>query len=43
MIRAIRTVKVSNWEPFFESRINEIRHLELRYLKRRKYLDAMCV
>jgi ATP-binding cassette subfamily C (CFTR/MRP) protein 10 len=43
IIRSIRTVKVSNWEPYFEGRINEIRHEELKYLKWRKYLDAICV
>ncbi|KAI6186898.1 hypothetical protein M3Y98_00183300 [Aphelenchoides besseyi] len=43
VIRSIRTVKVSNWEAYFEARINEIRKQELKYLKWRKYLDAICV
>ncbi|KAI6236711.1 hypothetical protein M3Y95_00187400 [Aphelenchoides besseyi] len=43
VIRSIRTVKVSNWEAYFETRINEIRKQELKYLKWRKYLDAICV
>uniref|UniRef100_A0A915DCR7 ABC-type xenobiotic transporter n=1 Tax=Ditylenchus dipsaci TaxID=166011 RepID=A0A915DCR7_9BILA len=42
-MRAIRVVKLSNWEPFFEQKINAIRAKELKYLKARKYLDAVCV
>jgi ATP-binding cassette subfamily C (CFTR/MRP) protein 10 len=42
-MRAIRTVKMSNWERFFENRIEHIRSKELKYLSRRKYLDAICV
>lgn len=42
-MRAIRTVKLSNWEAYFEQRIDNIRKKELKYLKARKYLDAVCV
>uniref|UniRef100_A0A914ZA75 ABC-type xenobiotic transporter n=1 Tax=Panagrolaimus superbus TaxID=310955 RepID=A0A914ZA75_9BILA len=42
-MRAIRTVKLSNWERYFENRIEHIRSKELKYLSRRKYLDAVCV
>ena len=42
-MRAIRTVKLSNWERYFEKRIEHIRSKELKYLSRRKYLDAVCV
>ncbi|CAD5224372.1 unnamed protein product [Bursaphelenchus okinawaensis] len=43
VLRAMRIVKLSNWEPFFEEKINKIRKEELRCLKYRKYLDAVCV
>ncbi|KAJ1360543.1 Multidrug resistance-associated protein 7 [Parelaphostrongylus tenuis] len=39
----IRAVKSSAWEGFFEEKINKLRAEELRYLKIRKYLDAVCV
>ncbi|KAI1722771.1 ABC transporter transmembrane region domain-containing protein [Ditylenchus destructor] len=42
-MRSIRVVKLNNWEPYFEKRINTIRQKELKYLKARKYLDAICV
>lgn len=42
-MRAIRVVKLNNWETFFETKINEIRSKELKYLRLRKYLDAICV
>lgn len=42
-MRAIRTVKLSNWEQYFEGRIDKMRSKELKYLSRRKYLDAICV
>uniref|UniRef100_A0AC34QIF0 Uncharacterized protein n=1 Tax=Panagrolaimus sp. JU765 TaxID=591449 RepID=A0AC34QIF0_9BILA len=41
-MRAIRTVKLSNWEKYFEERIDKMRQKELKYLKGRKYLDAIC-
>ncbi|CAD5232242.1 unnamed protein product [Bursaphelenchus xylophilus] len=43
VLRAMRIVKLSNWEPFFEKKIDQIRQNELRCLKYRKYLDAVCV
>lgn len=42
-MREIRVIKMNNWESFFELKINEIRLKELRYLRFRKYLDAVCV
>lgn len=42
-MRAIRTVKLSNWEKYFEKRIEKMRSKELKYLAGRKYLDAICV
>lgn len=42
-MRSIRVVKLNNWEPYFEKRISNIRQKELKYLKARKYLDAICV
>uniref|UniRef100_A0A0M3HS88 ABC-type xenobiotic transporter n=1 Tax=Ascaris lumbricoides TaxID=6252 RepID=A0A0M3HS88_ASCLU len=42
-VRAIRTVKLSNWERNLERRITALRENELHYLKGRKYLDAVCV
>lgn len=43
MIRSIRVLKLNNWEPFFEAKIKQIRLKELKYLRVRKYLDAICV
>ncbi|KHJ77209.1 ABC transporter transmembrane region, partial [Oesophagostomum dentatum] len=42
-MEGIRAVKASAWEPFFEKKISELREKELKYLKARKYLDAVCV
>ncbi|EYB92432.1 hypothetical protein Y032_0194g1443 [Ancylostoma ceylanicum] len=42
-MEGIRAVKASAWEPFFEKKISELREDELKYLKARKYLDAVCV
>lgn len=42
-IRCIRVLKLNNWEPFFEAKIKKIRTKELKYLRARKYLDAICV
>ncbi|XP_026315550.1 multidrug resistance-associated protein 7 [Hyposmocoma kahamanoa] len=43
MLKGIRTVKVHVWEDYFINKISEARGLELRYLRGRKYLDAICV
>ena len=39
----IRVVKFYAWEKHFETKIHELRDAELKSLKGRKYLDAMCV
>lgn len=38
-----KQIKTNAWEPIFISKIRELRHVELKYLSKRKYLDAMCV
>ncbi|XP_072938675.1 ATP-binding cassette sub-family C member 10 [Epargyreus clarus] len=43
MIQGIRTIKVHVWEDYFINRVTEARAKELRYLRARKYLDAVCV
>ncbi|KAI5642716.1 ABC transporter transmembrane region domain-containing protein [Phthorimaea operculella] len=43
MLKGIRTVKVYVWEDYFIDRVNEARTHELKYLRGRKYLDAICV
>ncbi len=43
LLAGIRVVKYFGWEPYFNRRINDARTEELKYLKGRKYLDAICV
>ncbi|KAH9632341.1 hypothetical protein HF086_010266 [Spodoptera exigua] len=43
LLKGIRTVKVHVWEDYFINRVSEARSQELRYLRGRKYLDAICV
>ncbi|XP_059046342.1 uncharacterized protein LOC131841950 [Achroia grisella] len=43
LLKGIRTVKVHVWEDYFINKISEARKSELRYLRARKYLDAVCV
>ncbi|CAH2245853.1 jg8527 [Pararge aegeria aegeria] len=43
MLRGIRTVKVHVWEDYFINKVSEARVKELKYLRGRKYLDAVCV
>ena len=43
ILQGMRVVKLYAWEAHFTERINAIRVLELRSLKGRKYLDALCV
>lgn len=43
MVKNIRTIKSSNLEEYFVTKIGEARSKELHYLKIRKYLDAICV
>ena len=43
LLSGIRVVKFYAWENHFERRIEELRARELKALKSRKYLDALCV
>ncbi|XP_053612286.1 ATP-binding cassette sub-family C member 10 [Plodia interpunctella] len=43
LLKGIRTVKMHVWEDYFINKVNEARSGELRYLRGRKYLDAICV
>ncbi|XP_049867954.1 uncharacterized protein LOC126368123 [Pectinophora gossypiella] len=43
LLKGIRTVKVHVWEDYFIERVTEARSQELKYLRGRKYLDAICV
>ncbi|XP_068632456.1 ATP-binding cassette sub-family C member 10 [Battus philenor] len=43
MLKGIRTVKIHVWEDYFMGKVLEARFKELRYLRGRKYLDAICV
>lgn len=43
LAHSMRTVKLNNWEEYFEARINAIRKRELACLRAIKYLDAICV
>lgn len=36
-------MKFCAWEPHFASKVGDLREAELDSLKKRKYLDAMCV
>lgn len=38
-----KQIKTNAWEPIFISKIRALRQVELKYLSKRKYLDAMCV
>ncbi|XP_059473692.1 ATP-binding cassette sub-family C member 10 [Neocloeon triangulifer] len=42
-ISGIRVLKYHVWEDHFASKIKKLRNSELKYLKGRKYLDALCV
>ncbi|CAJ0582835.1 unnamed protein product, partial [Mesorhabditis spiculigera] len=42
-MHGIRTVKLCAWEDYFQEKIGKLREKELKYLKGRKYLDAVCV
>ncbi|KAH8409549.1 hypothetical protein KR222_008401, partial [Zaprionus bogoriensis] len=42
-MQGAKQIKTNAWEPIFIQKIRELRHVELRYLSKRKYLDAMCV
>ncbi|XP_061173578.1 ATP-binding cassette sub-family C member 10-like [Saccostrea echinata] len=43
ILRGIRVVKYYAWEDTFQTKIEKLRSAELKSLKGRKYLDAMCV
>ncbi|XP_060803806.1 uncharacterized protein LOC106135400 [Amyelois transitella] len=43
LLKGIRTIKMHVWEDYFINKVNEARSRELRYLRGRKYLDAICV
>ncbi|CAG9785699.1 unnamed protein product [Diatraea saccharalis] len=43
MLKGIRTIKLHVWEDYFVRRVTEVRAKELKYLRGRKYLDAICV
>ncbi|XP_045532531.1 ABC transporter C family member 13 [Pieris brassicae] len=43
LIRGVRTVKAHVWEDYFITKVSGARTQELKYLRGRKYLDAICV
>nr|CAD7568275.1 unnamed protein product [Timema californicum] len=43
VLQGIRAIKFHVWEEHFLHKINLIRDKELKYLRGRKYLDAICV
>ncbi|XP_057666967.1 ATP-binding cassette sub-family C member 10 isoform X2 [Diorhabda carinulata] len=43
ILRSIRAIKLYVWEQHFVRNITKKRDAELKYLKSRKYLDALCV
>ena len=43
VLYGMRVVKLYAWEELFRDRIETLRQAELKSLKGRKYLDAMCV
>lgn len=43
VLSAIRIVRMYAWDLLFEEKINKIRERELKALKGRKFLDAVCV
>ncbi|XP_043269152.1 ATP-binding cassette sub-family C member 10 [Venturia canescens] len=42
-LRGLTTIKLNAWEEYFLRSIFKLREQELKYLKGRKYLDALCV
>ncbi|EZA61102.1 hypothetical protein DMN91_004524 [Ooceraea biroi] len=42
-LRGITTIKVNVWEEHFLRNILKLRESEVKYLRSRKYLDALCV
>ena len=43
LLSGIRVIKYFGWEPYFAQKVFKSREDELKYLKGRKYLDAICV
>ena len=43
LLGGIRVIKFYGWERHFSSQIEQLRGQELKALKARKYLDALCV
>lgn len=43
LITGIKTIKMNNWQMIYSKSINELRTKEIKMLKRKKYLDAVCV
>lgn len=43
MLYGIRIVKFCTWEENFREKVSQYRRSEVKYLKGRKYLDALCV
>lgn len=43
ILRGIRTIKMHFWEKSFIEKVNFFRSKEVKYLRWRKYLDALCV
>ncbi|XP_014478346.1 PREDICTED: multidrug resistance-associated protein 7 isoform X2 [Dinoponera quadriceps] len=43
ILRGITTIKVNVWEEHFLRNIFKLRESEVKYLRGRKYLDALCV
>ncbi|KAG5870301.1 hypothetical protein JTB14_023086 [Gonioctena quinquepunctata] len=43
VLRGIKAIKLYVWEQHFIGLITKVRDQELKYLKGRKYLDALCV
>ncbi|KFM64287.1 ABC transporter C family member 13, partial [Stegodyphus mimosarum] len=43
ILYGIRTIKMNTWESIFYEKLKAARHEEVKFLKKRKYLDALCV
>ncbi|RWS30364.1 hypothetical protein B4U80_09452 [Leptotrombidium deliense] len=43
IISGIRVIKMHAWETLFSERIDQFRRKEMKYMKGRKFLDAICV
>ena len=43
LLKGIRALKFLSWERIFFNKVMHFRKQELRYVKKAKYLDALCV